>query len=393
MFATPIDSSQKSTPVFSTSSAEISRESGKPRPVVKPSFSNLQLTNEAAKLAQTDIERFRDVCGDGFIASIVSGADLYVLFRYKTLDRTSKLTIELNTKAGAGFGGLFGGDINSAFKTAIDAEQTKNQLEIHFVQSGGVIEELPTDQKTVTTAVSKLSAEAQHGPRPIFMIVVPYSELSNWRIPIVGTPTDLRVGAARYQKQLLSAYFEYLNMRAQKKAESDVPSDAQYLLDDVVGLRSIDLDEVGDNIFKELTAVGRLLAEASAPGCTAVKLPPSGSAIKSAIKLGPSASQEECQKRLATLAKGVDFDDYKYLVKLPVPVNAIPTNVKDSLTDQSLAKDTRVALYESVIYRHWVERLSDLRCRLFFDCMLQADRKAKFELVKGTLEPNHKTEN
>lgn len=395
-FVTPIKESQKATlsfdqtpvvkPIKPPNQAELGKADNptKPEPArlkegrpsqksaSPPLLANLQLTDEARKLGEKDPEKFREACGDGFVASIVSGADLYVLFRLREIDRSRKLTIELHTKAGAGFGGLFGGDASSDFKSAIEAEDTHKKTEIHLVQSGGLIEELPIDKDTVNIKVRRLSKEAQAGPRPIYMVVVPYSELANWSFSSIGNPTDDRVAAIRYQKRLVTAYFEYLNIRAEQKRESDSGQTPQYLSADMHNARTEDIDAVGDEIYAELERVGKLLEHTSSPDCMV------------ANERHRDADRSACAAGIKETKKDIAFNDYKFLIRLPVPINGMSTEAKDILSDESVPKDTKVPLYKSVLYRHWVERLSEFRCRMFFDCMKKKDRENMVKMIDET---------
>jgi hypothetical protein len=232
----------------------------------KYSEENLRLAPDMAKLAQTQPARFREKCGDGFVASIVSGADLYVMYHFRDIDRSMMLKLRYYAKANAGFGDLFGGKADTDFKTQLDTASKNSQLNIHMVQSGGRIAELPVDHASVLQRIKHLTTEALTGPRPIYMVVVPYSTLANWETPILNHFGSVRERLLQYQKRLMSVYFEYLNIRADDKVVSDAaPPDQkpdqtiQYLFERRHGLRHENYDAVGDLILTEIQEVDVVL--------------------------------------------------------------------------------------------------------------------------------------
>jgi hypothetical protein len=138
-YVTPVDPGSSHQGNVSTPPKNDDIRPGKGIPNGVYSDNTLRLAPTMAKLNKTDPERFRDTCGDGFIASIVSGADLYVMYHFRELDRALSLKLEFSAKANAGFGSLFGASGSSDFTTAISTASMNSQLGIHLLQSGGQI--------------------------------------------------------------------------------------------------------------------------------------------------------------------------------------------------------------------------------------------------------------
>lgn len=414
-FVTPIDVPKRSPPTKPTEKPPIKDPSkdkdkddaakdeqpghaelrdGKPAAPGKFSVGNLQLAPDMAKLAVERPEDFRQMCGDGFIASIVSGADLYILYHFRDVDRTQKLNLQYHSKANAGFGALFGakGSLDVVADVVNATKQTS--LNIRLVQAGGVVSKLPVDLDTVKASVAALPAAAQSGPRPLFMIVMPYSALPNWSPPLFMHPTELRQKAISYQKRLFSAYFEYLNIRADFRHDADAATPdqkAQYFHDQT--LRNEDIDAVGDQLLDEIESVGELIVLLDSDNCASI-IPNRRSAGKEKERQKEAQEKRKAQCRESINYKlhrkgrvVVDFDDYKYWIRLPLPNNAIPDAAREILVDGSaFDAEPRAYLYSVLLYRHWVERVSDFRCRLFFECMKQSDRQAKFDLILASFD-------
>jgi hypothetical protein len=93
----------------------------------------------------------------------------------------------------------------------------------------------------------------------------------------------------------------------------------------------------------------------------------------------------ECKERKFPTTS-VDFDDYKYWIRLPVPLNAVPKELLTRIDAKDIGDEHRKKDYENLLYNHWVERISDFRCRLFFECMSQLDRGKKKDMIRRTFD-------
>src|SRR5205814_2102960 len=102
------------------------------------------------------------------------GADLYVLYHFKNIGRELSLSLQYTTKANAGFGKIFDFEGSSNFQSSVKKASENSQLDIYYAQNGGRIAALPTDRTSVVERVKALTVEARTGPRPIYMVVIPY---------------------------------------------------------------------------------------------------------------------------------------------------------------------------------------------------------------------------
>ena len=72
-----------------------------------PTGDGLLLRSDMAQLAKTDPPSFRAKCGDGFVASIGLGADLYVMLHAHDLTTEDKVDLETSASASAGVADIF----------------------------------------------------------------------------------------------------------------------------------------------------------------------------------------------------------------------------------------------------------------------------------------------
>jgi hypothetical protein len=220
----------------------------------------IKLKPEMAKLrARPDSEAFRAACGDGFVASIVSGADLYLMFHFHDLTETDKITIQSSFTGSGGMGDLFKASAEAASSSTIQKFYDKNQLDLQFAQDGGRIKLLPVDLATAQKKVQDLSVEAFAGPRPIFIVVVPYTELPDLEAKPLFSVLDLKQRANRYLQRLRSVYAEimvieddYFRNRFLLVGDPAVVSADQYLYWYVHQIRSENISAIHDEVLNEI---------------------------------------------------------------------------------------------------------------------------------------------
>jgi hypothetical protein len=80
-----------------------------------------------------------------------------------------------------------------------------------------------------------------------------------------------------------------------------------------------------------------------------------------------------------------NFDDFSFWIRLPLPINAISPGTVAFLENSGNSVQDRIAVFAQSLYRQWVEEQDQLRCRLFFECLLLADKVAKFAEITGGL--------
>jgi hypothetical protein len=336
------------------------------QPATAPAVAGITLSAAAVKIAKDPVA-FRAACGDGFVASIATGADLYVLYHFTHADRQTRIDIANSLKAGGSVGGVFGANGSFSTRLQIDNRITNDRLGIHFIQNGGKIAALPVSKDDVEKRVKALTAEAFDNGRPIFMVVVPYSELSNWPQNIKSPKyLDDKTAAARYFQRLTSIYFELQSAIADFQRDGALAgpiTDNAYVHDVRLRLRAISYSQLNSELLDEIDAVSRVLATLN--DC------PNGRAT------------HDCRKALDTLPP-LDYDDYRYWIQLPLPAGALSGSTLAYLTAAG-NEDQRKFRYSMALYQHWVERIAMARCTLFFECLTSEKRRKEYGLIASSL--------
>jgi hypothetical protein len=204
---------------------------------------------------------------------------------------------------------------------------------------------------------------------------------------------------AQYQKRLASAYFEYLNIREDINRPPDYPPPenlALYLLNNRHGLRSGEdnIDAIGDLILAESKEVD--IALTALLSCNQSKSHPIQAPKKFSLQhkrkpiaeniAAAAGTQRSCQEFPAGVHTEIDFDDYKYWIRFPVPVAAVPPKLLERFDSKDIEFDKRKEFYRSVLFSHWVERISDFRCRVFLECMTTDDRKRAKKQIEDSFD-------
>ena len=128
----------------------------------------------AAKLT-ADPQRFRNSCGDSFVSSITSGAQLLATIRFSSSSREDKK--QVSAAVAADFGVVqVKADARSASKSKLD----NTSLDIRFIQVGGGSGILPTDKEALRQKLQELPIEAARDPKFHSMWVTPYESLPGW---------------------------------------------------------------------------------------------------------------------------------------------------------------------------------------------------------------------
>ena len=344
-----------------------------------------------SKLRRQNGELFRAKCGDGFIGSILAGADLYVLFHFHDLNEKMRVELETAIKASAGIGDVFSGSGSSSLSAVFQNKDYQSRTTIQFVQQGGQIQSLPIALADAQHKVSILPEEARNGPRPIYMVIVPYTELPELRpIPIFNVE-DPRQRAMRYYERLISVYFEILNIEAdyyRDRRGSDISPDGYYYSYKHL-LRSEMLPAIRDSVMEELKLVGSIVRDFDRKECNAW----STAMTCKGFRPNTSADGEKCayvpnDKTCQTLGARLemtDFDDLKYWIQLPIPANAIPDAAKSFIETPANGLGARQDTYAQYLFRHWIERIVQIRCRMFYECATSAQRDGYFQQIKTSL--------
>jgi hypothetical protein len=98
--------------------------------------------------------------------------------------------------------------------------------------------------------------------------------------------------------------------------------------------------------------------------------------LSRAIKVfsGPSAD---------TTVEDAQFDDLKYWIRLPLPINAIPPEAQAIIqsTSPSVTPDQKKQTFAKYLYQHWVQRQDSARCHLYRDCLNQQQQYAYYRQI------------
>jgi len=318
---------------------------------------------------KSDIEAFRAACGDGFVAAIGTGADLYLLYHFTHLDSLTRANIVTSMHAGGGVSGLFSASGSGGANLKFSDLVSQDKLGLYYVQNGGKIAALPAKLEDIADRVKLLPAEAYGNGRPLYVVVVPYSELYNWP-PRTASPivSDARISLVRYLHRIKSAFTELQvvieDLRVNKGSES-----SEYLHDAMHGLRGVDYSSLNDDLLLEIKRVEQAIA----------------SIETACVRRTRQAPSSDCKEITAAKVQGLKFDDMAYLIQLPIPTNSIPGDLATLIKNKGVDVDQRKFELSMAIYRHWVERVTNERCAIFGECMDSKTRKAIYRQITSSL--------
>jgi len=375
-------------------------------------LTEIRLSPVMADLAKNDPPQFRQKCGDGFIASIGNGADLYILLHFHDMNQKDRLELSFQSKASAGMGDVFNAAGSSKLSTVIGTASQNSQLDLSLVQQGGIMKAVPIDLKTAQNKVQSLPDEEHNGPRPIFLTIVPYSELPNWPPLYMIDTSDPRQRAIRYSQRLTTLYYEIMNIREDyfrdrggggggggKSGPGSIGAD-KYFYSFRHQLRPEDLSPVADNVHSLLDTVDQILRFLNGPTCNPPPVPVNPPSLAKATAKAREElllshrtqvnrlfqSADQCDEKITELIDLTnDFDDFSWWIQLPLPVNTISDDSLQKLEDQTIAVASRKQLYAQQLFRHWVERPDQVRCRLFFECLSASEKTSLLNQIANSL--------
>ncbi|SLN72601.1 hypothetical protein ROA7450_04046 [Roseovarius albus] len=136
---------------------------------------SVELTPMAERLAQRDLEQFKDVCGTGYVSATYGGAKLSIVVEIKTSSQDTRSAMSASVS-----GGGWGTKVSSAMSGSSSSSNEQASREISFFQSGGQPEKLPTTPKDIVEAAETLAGQADKAEKIFRIAVTPYEVLSNW---------------------------------------------------------------------------------------------------------------------------------------------------------------------------------------------------------------------
>ena len=142
----------------------------------------VRLTDAAAAMARTDIERFQAVCGEGFVSATISGARAYLLAETRTSSRSERQAVRASVK-GEGWGVKVRAAVSGS-----EASNTENLTRnLTFYQQGGAAgaggaeqSSLPEDAAGAIKRITELPVAAATAGKIFELQITPYQVLENF---------------------------------------------------------------------------------------------------------------------------------------------------------------------------------------------------------------------
>lgn len=339
-------------------------------------------------MAELDPAEFRQRCGDGFVSTINYGADLYSLLSFHVADKKTRDQLETAAQTSGGFAG-FTASASGAISQLITTEANAGRLSIEFSQSGGKIETLPIDLPTLQEKLKKFPKEAWEGPKPTHMIIYPYSALADYTKKNDSKYSTVLEAALRYNRRLQSIHAELLDMQDDYNRERTTRPIDNYYFAYVHRVRSEDLQFQREEIENEIQRTSNLIDALSACIKSCSKDDPAfeavGKAISSWNHQKDSSSSLQAFGLQPSSIEEAQFDDLKYWIRLPLPLNAITSEARAIIesTSQSITWEQKKQTFARNLYQHWIRRQDSARCRLYGECLNQ---KQQYDYYAETLK-------
>ncbi|TBA03107.1 hypothetical protein [Rhizobium ruizarguesonis] len=344
-----------------------------PTKAPEPNIAGVRLSDLALRILTTNgtVDRFRAACGDGFVAAIGTGADLYLLYHFTHLDTDTRVKITTSMEAGGGVSGLF--DAGGSFGSTMNFTDliSKDRLGIYYVQNGGKIASLPAKVEDVASRVAALPTEALDHGRPLYVVVLPYSVLYNWPADQnLSGNGDIRRSLIRYNQRLQTLFSELQVIISDFRKNRVLTDKFEYVHDVTHGLRAVDYSKLNDDLLGEIARVENAIRMFDI----------------SCVVHNRKASASQCKSEVASFVEGISFDDYRYAIQLPIPTNVISPDDLAFIRDGTKEIDERKYRLSMIIYKHWVERPNEQRCALFRECMNAPQRIKIYANIKTSLK-------
>ncbi len=265
----------------------------------------MDLKPQFAKLAKSNPGAFYNQCGDSFVSALYGGAELDALITIQTHSIDQQTSLKNSIQA-SGWGVSLSGSVASA----MDAASQQNELAIHFTQSGGSGDPLPTDQATLNTAIQNLPKAAAVAPSYSKIDLTPYSLLPSW-------PTGIQSFSAQSYARIAQRYGEFVTLR--DEVESILATPGTFILGHGVTVQSLkDMDDAMLKHLQNLTTTATNCINSTPPSC----------------QIDPAD----------------DLSDYQFRILLPVAVGSFAEDValSQALSDLS-AKQATLAQQQAAL--------------------------------------------
>ncbi len=180
---------------------------------------------------------FRKSCGDSYVSSISSGAQLIALIQFSSNSSEDKRQIK--AAVSAEFGPVA---LSSSLEQSSSQKLSSTNLEMSFLQVGGGAGILPTDRETLLQKVRELAIEAARDPKFHSMWVTPYESLPGWRGGLLKRDRDEDEIIADYYWFLTSLYRDVEEIlsapRLYRQGTGLSTADLRQFQDGILALRS-----------------------------------------------------------------------------------------------------------------------------------------------------------
>ena len=139
------------------------------------------------ELKRTNPAGFRARCGDHFVTSLWTGAELFGFISFESKDEETRQNFSTELEA-SGFM-VSGG---ASFSQVLAKYRSSSSWTMSYFQSGGSGEPLPTTETGFMAAANGLRDSARRAPKRMWIAIRPYSEIKGWPAndPIVGPSSD-----------------------------------------------------------------------------------------------------------------------------------------------------------------------------------------------------------
>ncbi|KZS54105.1 hypothetical protein [Rhizobium anhuiense] len=171
------------------------------------------LSPEAIALLSDDKTKFRQFCGDGYVAQITYGADFYAKFNYSELDFEKKTHVEASLEA-SGPAGVFSATASSTLDT--DFKQKNIKEVISAFERGVKADKLAYNRDTVVNSYESFATRAEGHERPLFITVRRYMSLPSGKgkdYEIVSEQLDAMVRRVLRLRSLIADFDDAIYQR------------------------------------------------------------------------------------------------------------------------------------------------------------------------------------
>ena len=191
---------------------------------------------------------FRRHCGDSFVASIQSGAELLALISFTASSAAQKQSIAASISAD--FGVV---QASASAASASESSRANSDLQVTMTQIGGSGGPIATTREDLVEKLKLLALDAAMAPKFHSMQVVSYDSLADWpaEVALTASTGELEVIADTYW--FLGSFYELLE---EIIAEPEAYSYA-------TGLIPSELEDLQDQVVEKRAALLRMLRQAA----------------------------------------------------------------------------------------------------------------------------------